>query len=98
MTSLQVTETPPATPPEAAGAAPLPRARAQRRGSWAARISVTGWRLIALVVFLILWHLASIPAGKLLLPSPIDIAPAFIDVLRSGQLLNATLASLSVFI
>lgn len=61
------------------------------------RISVVGWRLIALVVFLVLWHIASIPAGKLLLPSPIDIAPAFVDELRSGQLLPATLTSLGVF-
>jgi NitT/TauT family transport system permease protein len=61
------------------------------------RIGVTGWRLIALAIFLVLWHLASIPAGKLLLPSPIDIVPAFVDELRSGQLLTATLSSLEVF-
>jgi NitT/TauT family transport system permease protein len=62
------------------------------------RIGVTQWRVIALVVFLLLWHLASIPAGRLLLPSPLDIIPAFIDEVRSGVLLSATLASLSVFL
>jgi NitT/TauT family transport system permease protein len=61
------------------------------------RISVVGWRLIALVAFLLVWHLASIPAGRLLLPSPLDIVPAFIDEWQSGQLLAATLASLGVF-
>jgi NitT/TauT family transport system permease protein len=60
-------------------------------------ISVVGWRLIALLGFLLLWHIASIGAGRLLLPSPIDIVPAFVDELRSGQLLPATLASLGVF-
>lgn len=63
-----------------------------------ARINVASWRLIALAAFLLLWHLASIPAGKLLLPSPLDIVPAFIDELRSGQLLAATLSSLQVFL
>lgn len=65
---------------------------------WApSRVSVTQWRIVALVVFLLLWHLASIPAGKLLLPSPIDLVPALFDELRSGQLLSATAASLGVF-
>jgi NitT/TauT family transport system permease protein len=62
------------------------------------RLGVTQWRLIALVLFLVLWHLVSIPAGRLLLPSPLDIVPAFIDEVRSGVLLSATLASLSVFL
>src|SRR5438132_5308801 len=62
------------------------------------RISIVGWRVIALLIFLALWHLASIPAGKLLLPSPLDVAPAFIDEVRSGQLLTATLSSLQVFV
>jgi len=61
------------------------------------RISIVGWRVIALLIFLALWHLASIPAGKLLLPSPLDVVPAFIDEVRSGQLLTATLSSLQVF-
>lgn len=65
---------------------------------WApSRVSVTQWRIVALLVFLLLWHLASIPAGKLLLPSPIDLVPALFDELRSGQLLSATAASLGVF-
>src|SRR5262252_774928 len=64
----------------------------------ASRIGVTQWRLIAFALFLVLWHLASIPAGRLLLPSPIDIIPAFIDEVRSGVLLSATLASLGVFL
>jgi NitT/TauT family transport system permease protein len=63
----------------------------------AARLSVTQWRLIALAVFLALWHLASIPAGRLLLPSPIDLVPALIDELRTGQLATATVVSLEVF-
>src|SRR5690242_1067932 len=62
------------------------------------RISVSGWRIIALIGFLVLWHLVSIPAGKLLLPSPLDIAPAFVDELRSGQLAAATFASMQVFL
>jgi len=65
--------------------------------SAAGRISIVGWRVIALVIFLGAWHLASIPAGKLLLPSPLDVVPAFIDEVRSGQLLTATLSSLQVF-
>src|SRR5713101_3881805 len=65
--------------------------------SAAGRISIVGWRVIALVIFLGAWHLASIPAGKLLLPSPLDIVPAFVDEIRSGQLLTATFISLQVF-
>ncbi|HLZ27231.1 MAG TPA: ABC transporter permease [Chloroflexota bacterium] len=61
------------------------------------RLSIVQWRLISLVVFLLVWHLASIPAGRLLLPSPLDVAPAVIDEVRSGQLLSATLSSLLVF-
>lgn len=61
------------------------------------RLSIVQWRLIALVVFLLVWHLASIPAGRLLLPSPLDVAPAVLDEIRSGQLLSATLSSLLVF-
>src|SRR6516225_7079536 len=76
-------------------AASRPKPRSRRLAS---RIGVTQWRLIALAVFLMLWHLASIPAGRLLLPSPLDIIPAFIDEVRSGVLLSATLASLSVFL
>src|SRR2546430_10400644 len=61
------------------------------------RISIVGWRVIALLIFLALWHLASIPAGKLLLPSPLDVAPAFVDEVRSGQLLTAMASSMQVF-
>ncbi len=77
----------------------LPAASARSRtGGWPVhRFGVTGWRLIVLAVFLVLWHLASIPAGRLLLPSPLDVAPAFIDEVFSGRLLAATLASLEVF-
>src|SRR2546421_7191706 len=78
--------------PETVGA---PAAR--RRGGLVGRINVVGWRFIALAVFLVVWHLASIPAGKLLLPSPLDIVPAFVDEVRSGQLVTATLSSLQVF-
>jgi ABC-type nitrate/sulfonate/bicarbonate transport system permease component len=78
---------------EAVGTAPS----ARRRAGFLSRINVVGWRVIALAVFLVVWHLASIPAGKLLLPSPLDIMPAFVDEVRSGQLLTATLSSLQVF-
>jgi len=78
--------------PETVGA---PAAR--RRGGLVGRINVVGWRFIALAAFLVVWHVASIPAGKLLLPSPLDIVPAFIDEVRSGQLVTATLSSLQVF-
>jgi NitT/TauT family transport system permease protein len=80
------------------GEAERPRSVAQTRRGPLSRISVTGWRIIALVAFLVAWHVASIPAGRLLLPSPLDIVPAFIEVARSGQLLTATLASLGVFL
>jgi ABC-type nitrate/sulfonate/bicarbonate transport system permease component len=71
---------------------------AARKGpSLVGRINVVGWRLIALAAFLVLWHLASIPAGRLLLPSPLDVVPAFVDEIRTGQLLTATLSSLQVF-
>jgi NitT/TauT family transport system permease protein len=67
---------------------------AVRRGL---RIGVVGWRLIVLALVLVLWHLASIPAGRLLLPSPLEVVPAFLDELLSGRLLGATLSSLEVF-
>src|SRR5712692_11513579 len=73
-------------------------ARVRQRPGPFGRISIVGWRVITLVIFLVVWHLASIPAGKLLLPSPLDVVPAFIDEVRSGQLLTATLSSLQVFI
>jgi NitT/TauT family transport system permease protein len=88
----------PAAPVETAeSAAAAPATGARRRASLVGRINVAGWRLIALAIFLLAWHLASIPAGKLLLPSPIDIVPAFVDEIRSGQLLTATFISLQVF-
>lgn len=71
--------------------------RVRRSSGMVGRISIAGWRLIALAAFLGVWHLASIPAGKLLLPSPIDLVPAFMDELRTGQLQAATLSSLQVF-
>ena len=61
---------------------------APRRFAFVGRISVVGWRLIALAAFLALWHLASIPAGKLLLPSPLDIVPAFLEELRCLRVLT----------
>jgi ABC-type nitrate/sulfonate/bicarbonate transport system permease component len=61
------------------------------------RFSIVQWRLITLVAFLLIWQLASIPAGRLLLPSPLDVVPAFIDEVRTGQLVTATLSSLQVF-
>jgi ABC-type nitrate/sulfonate/bicarbonate transport system permease component len=61
------------------------------------RVSVNVWRLVALVVFVAAWHLASIPAGPLLLPSPLEVAPAFWRLLLSGQLWTATASSLLVF-
>ena len=101
MTTVGVTDVLPVTGVESAESVQAQAARDQvgRRGrpgrpGW---LSVTTWRLIALVLFLAAWHLASIPAGRLLLPSPIDVVPAFVDELRSGQLLSATFASLQVF-
>jgi NitT/TauT family transport system permease protein len=64
---------------------------------WHLRIGIAAWRLIALVAFLVVWHLVSIPAGKLILPSPLDVVPAFVTLLFSGQLLVATGSSLAVF-
>ena len=78
-------------------AANQPRAR-RRHGNRLSRISVPAWRVIALAIFLIVWHLASIPAGKLLLPSPLDVVPAFIELVRTGQLLTALGSSLIVFV
>src|SRR6185437_13971584 len=37
------------------------------------------------------------PAGRLLLPSPLEVIPAFFDELVSGRLIAATLSSLMVF-
>jgi ABC-type nitrate/sulfonate/bicarbonate transport system permease component len=71
--------------------------RSQGTVKWWRQIGVTGWRLIALAAFLLLWHLLSIPAGKLLLPSPLSVVPAFIELTRSGQLIYATANSLAVF-
>jgi ABC-type nitrate/sulfonate/bicarbonate transport system permease component len=72
-------------------------AQAGHRQRWSGHINIVGWRMIALALFLVLWHVASIPAGKLLLPSPLDVAPALFEELRSGQLLSATASSLTVF-
>jgi NitT/TauT family transport system permease protein len=69
----------------------------RRRAAWWNRIGVIGWRFIALAAFLVIWHLISIPAGKLLLPSPLAVFPAFLDLLRSGQLASSTASSLAVF-
>jgi NitT/TauT family transport system permease protein len=93
MSAADVLPTPALEPAEATHAVASPR---KRSGPFD-RINIISWRLITLGVFLVLWHLASIPAGKLLLPSPLDVVPAFIDMLRSGQLLSATASSLTVF-
>ncbi|MGQ0569182.1 MAG: ABC transporter permease [Armatimonadota bacterium] len=80
-------------PIEVATALSAPRPE-RRRGLGS--ISVTGWRLITLVIILVVWHLVSIPAGKLLMPSPLDVAPAFIALVRSGELIKALGSSLVV--
>jgi NitT/TauT family transport system permease protein len=98
MTTVGVTDVLPVAAVETAEVAVPPQPAPRRRPSLLSRINVTTWRLITLAVFLLAWHLASIPAGKLLLPSPIDIAPAFVDELRSGQLVTATFASMQVFV
>ncbi|HEY2592508.1 MAG TPA: ABC transporter permease [Chloroflexota bacterium] len=97
MSTVGATDVLPVTSSEAAPTAVAPRP-ARGQAGLLGRINVTTWRLIALAVFLLVWHLASIPAGSLLLPSPIDVVPAFVDELRSGQLVAATLASLQVFV
>src|SRR5258708_2921845 len=96
MSTADVLPTVPAVEPADASATQGVRVRPQPSGL--GRISIVGWRVIALLIFLVVWHLASIPAGKLLLPSPLDVIPAFIDEVRSGQLLTATLSSLEVFV
>jgi hypothetical protein len=40
----------------------LPGAPARRRNVFE-RVSIAAWRLIALGIFLLVWHLVSIPAG-----------------------------------
>lgn len=70
---------------------------ARHRQGGFGRISVVGWRLIVLALFLIVWHLVSIPVGRLLLPSPLDVVLAVVDEIRTGVLLTATLSSLEVF-
>jgi NitT/TauT family transport system permease protein len=97
VSTVGATDVLPVTSSEAAPTAVAPRP-ARGQAGLLGRINVTTWRLIALAVFLLVWHLASIPAGSLLLPSPIDVVPAFVDELRSGQLVAATLASLQVFV
>jgi ABC-type nitrate/sulfonate/bicarbonate transport system permease component len=84
--------------------AEVPLSDAKRRGNnrtaqktLGDRIGVTGWRLIALALVLIIWQLVSIPAGNLLLPSPLEVGPAFLSLLVSGQLLTATASSVMVF-
>lgn len=81
----------PAAGRRAAGAPPR---RAERRR----RVSAGGGRAIALVVFLALWQIASVPAGSLLLPSPLDVFRAFFELVRSGELIAATGSSLLVFL
>lgn len=61
------------------------------------RISIPIWRLIVLVGFLVVWHLISIPAGRLLLPSPVDVLPAFWELTVSGRIFGALASSLLVF-
>lgn len=60
-------------------------------------LGVNTWRLLTLAVFLVVWQLASIPLGKLVLPSPLAVAEASIGLLASGQLAAATASSLVVF-
>jgi NitT/TauT family transport system permease protein len=74
------------------------RAPARRQVGVLGRISVATWRLLVLVAVLVVWQLVSMPVGTLLLPSPLDIVPAFLDELRSGQLIAASFASLQVFV
>jgi ABC-type nitrate/sulfonate/bicarbonate transport system permease component len=95
MSATDVLPTPALEPSDPADT--LGAARSRHRPSLADRISIAGWRTIALVIFLTVWHLASIPAGKLLLPSPIDVVPALYGEIISGQLLTATASSLTVF-
>lgn len=60
-------------------------------------LGVNAWRLITLAAFLVVWQLASIPLGKLVLPSPLAVAEASIGLVASGQLVAATASSLVVF-
>lgn len=96
---MSAADTLPAPAVEATASASAARAARPRRKqpSFVGRISVATWRLIALALFLGVWQLVSIPAGKLLLPSPFDVLLAVVDLTRSGQLLSATASSLVVF-
>lgn len=60
-------------------------------------LGVNAWRLITLAAFLVVWQLASIPLGRLVLPSPLAVAEASIGLVASGQLVAATASSLVVF-
>lgn len=59
-------------------------------------MSIALLRILTLAAILGIWHLASIPAGRLLLPSPVDVVPAFIELMRTGELVRAVGSSLAV--
>ena len=82
-----------AAPGTSAGPA-RPRTLAARMAS---RLGIGSWRVLVLVLFLVVWHLISIPAGKLLLPSPLDVVPAFGELLLNGRLPVAIGESMFVF-
>jgi ABC-type nitrate/sulfonate/bicarbonate transport system permease component len=85
---------------DASSTAIAPASRAPRRpgpGRLLGRIGIPAWRLIVLVLFLVVWHLLSIPAGRLLLPSPLDVVPAFWELILNGRIFTALGSSLLVF-
>lgn len=79
-------------PPPGTPSAALRPARRRRS------VSVGRLRWAVLALFLVLWQLISIPAGSLLLPSPLEVARAFVALVLNGQLISATASSLAVFL
>jgi ABC-type nitrate/sulfonate/bicarbonate transport system permease component len=60
-------------------------------------LPVGAWRIIVLATILLVWQLASIAAAGLFLPSPIDVAVAFVQLVADGRIVSATASSLLVF-
>ncbi len=76
----------------AAGAPPLPTRAPSRR-----RVDPWAVRAVAFVCLLTVWQLAStyVPGAPLLLPAPLRIVSVYVDLLRSGELVVHSAASLA---
>jgi NitT/TauT family transport system permease protein len=74
---------------------------AQRRpriGPRLSRVNITVWRLVALMVFVAIWWLASALAGRNFLPSPAETATAAVKLFADGTIFRAMGESLIVFL